>query len=174
MDEQEGMLIKMVSVPNRRWALKSINPSVKVGEEVVTTDDVGVKSVHPAKNHTPRVSSLIHLFPSTESYKSNSTSIESLLLADTALDPLPSIHRPFDCPPSTRNLLGLPNSLPQKVHETSRRPYTRHAPFRTLTGRPQLSLFDRGMEVFFALPGLEGGGMVAEAGQGGKNRGEGG
>jgi hypothetical protein len=54
----------MVSVPNRRWALKSINPSVKVGEEVVTTDDVGVKSVHPAKDHTPRVSPIILLFPS--------------------------------------------------------------------------------------------------------------
>lgn len=164
----------MVLVPNRRWALKSINPSVKVGEEVVTTDDVGVKSVHPAKDHTPRVSPIIFLFPSEDSYQSNSTSIESLLLADTSLDPLPPIHRPFDRPLSTRNLLGLPNSLPQKVHETSRRSYTRHAPFRTFTGRPQLPLFDRGMEVFFPLPGLEGGGMVAEAGQGGKNRGEGG
>ena len=158
---------QMVLLPNRRWALKSINPSVKVGEEVVTTDDVGVKSVHPAKNHTPRVSSLIHLFPSKESYKSNSTSVQSLLPADTSLDSLPPIDRPFDCPPSTRNLLGLPNSLPQKVHETSRRPYARHASLWTLTGHPQLSLFDRGMEMFLSLSGLEGSGMVAEARQGG-------
>lgn len=157
----------MVSVPNRRWALKSINPSVKVGEEVVTTDDVGVKSVHPAKDHTPRVSPIIFLFPSEDSYQSNSTSTESLLLADTALDPLSSIHRPFDRSPSTRNLLGLPNSLPQKVHEASRRPYARHASLWTLTGHPQLSLFDRGMEVFLSLSGLEGSGMAAEARQGG-------